>query len=250
MKSKLINACFLFCALFVIACNNNLVMPKSNLSDGDAETYNTKSPKGKFVSLFDGKSLKGWHGFNKTGVIKNWAIDNGVMVCLGAAKDAAGGDIISNKQYENFELRWEWKMSKEGNSGVMYHVIENHKYKAPYQTGPEYQMIDDIGFPEKLEEWQKTGADYAMHNANEQKKVMPLGEWNKSKIIFNKGHVEHWLNGKKIVEFEAWTDEWNQKRTTGKWKNFPDYGTAKKGGIALQDHGKKAWFKNIMIKEL
>lgn len=236
MKSKFINACILFFVLFIISCNNSI----SKMQSG----------RGRTISLFDGTSLSGWHGYNKTGPIKNWAIEDGAMVCLGAAKDAAGGDIISDKQFENFELNWEWKMSKEGNSGVMYHVIENQKYKSPYETGPEYQMIDDIGFPQKLEEWQKTGADYAMHNANEKKKVKPLGEWNKSKIIFNKGHVEHWLNGEKIVEFEAWSDDWNKKRSTGKWKDFPDYGTAKKGGIALQDHGHKAWFKNITIREL
>jgi hypothetical protein len=236
MKLKIINTCILLAILFILSCNNSI----SKMQSG----------KGKTISLFDGKSFSGWHGFNKTGEIKNWAIEDGAMVCLGAAKDAAGGDIVSDKQFENFELSWEWKMSKGGNSGLMYHVIESAKYKAPYETAPEYQMIDDIGFPAKLEEWQKTGADYAMHNANEKKKVMPLGEWNTSKIIFNKGHVEHWLNGEKIVEFEAWSDDWNKKRTEGKWKDFPDYGSAKKGGIALQDHGNKAWFKNITVREL
>ncbi|MBA3673736.1 MAG: DUF1080 domain-containing protein [Chitinophagaceae bacterium] len=236
MKSKIISVCILFASLFIISCNNSISKMQSD--------------KGKTISLFDGKSLSGWHGFNKTGEIRNWTIEDGAMVCLGAAKDAAGGDIVSDKQFENFELSWEWKMSKEGNSGLMYHVIESAKYKAPYETGPEYQMIDDIGFPAKLEEWQKTGADYAMHNANEKKNVKPLGEWNTSKIIFNKGHVEHWLNEEKIVEFEAWSDDWKKKRTEGKWKDFSDYGTAKKGGIALQDHGNKAWFKNITIREL
>ncbi len=236
MKLKFINACLLLSVLCVISCNNSMSKMQSDT--------------GKTISLFDGKSLSGWHGFNKTGEIKNWAIEDGAMVCLGAARDAAGGDIVSDKQFENFEMNWEWKISKGGNSGVMYHVIENGKYKSPYETGPEYQMIDDIGFPEKLEEWQKTGADYAMYTANEKKNVKPLGEWNTSKIIFNKGHVEHWLNGEKIVEFEAWSDDWKKKRTEGKWKDFSDYGTAKKGGIALQDHGNKAWFKNITIREL
>ncbi|MGI8580595.1 MAG: 3-keto-disaccharide hydrolase [Chitinophagaceae bacterium] len=236
MKSKFINACLLLSVLCVISCNNSISKMQSDT--------------GKTISLFDGKSLSGWHGFNKTGEIKNWAIEDGAMVCLGAARDAAGGDIVSDKQFENFELNWEWKMSKGGNSGVMYHVIESDKYKSPYETGPEYQMIDDIGVPDKLEEWQKTGADYAMYTANEKKNVKPLGEWNTSKIIFNKGHVEHWLNGEKIVEFEAWSDDWKKKRTEGKWKDFSDYGTAKKGGIALQDHGNKAWFKNITIREL
>ena len=210
----------------------------------------TEYPKGKWVKLFDGKSLKGWHGFNKTGTIKNWDIEDGALVCLGAAKDAHGGDIVTNTAYDNFELKWEWKIDKQGNSGVMYHVVEGKKYKSPYETGPEYQMIDDIDFPEKLEDWQKTGADYAMNIANDKKKVNPAGEWNTSKIVFNKGHVEHWLNGEKIISFQAWDAKWMKEKQEGKWKDYPDYGLAKKGLIALQDHGHKAYYKNIMIKAL
>jgi hypothetical protein len=206
--------------------------------------------RGKWVSLFDGKTLNGWHGYNKTGTIINWEIEDGSMVCLGAAADANGGDIVTDEVYENFELKWEWKISPGGNSGVMYHVVEDAKYGAPYQTGPEYQLIDDIGFPEKLEEWQKTGADYAMNLTNNKKKLKPVGEWNTSKIVFDKGHVTHWLNGKKIVEFVAWDAAWAKKKKEGKWKDYPDYGLAKKGLIALQDHGHKVYFKNIMIKTL
>jgi hypothetical protein len=205
---------------------------------------------GKWITLFDGKTLKGWHGFNKKGPIQNWAIEDGAMVCLGAAADAHGGDIVTDKTFDNFELKWEWKISKEGNSGVMYHVVESDKYNGPYQTGPEYQLIDDIGFPEKLEDWQKTGADYAMNLTNDKKKLNPVGEWNTSKIVFNKGHVEHWLNGAKVVEFQAWDDVWNNKKATGKWKDYPDYGSAKTGLIALQDHGHKAYFKKIFIRKL
>ncbi len=89
-----------------------------------------------------------------------------------------------------------------------------------------------------------------MYTANEKKKAKPIGEWNTSKIIYNNGHVEHWLNGEKIIEFDASGDEWKKKRAEGKWKDFPGYGSATMGGIALQDHGNKAWFKNITIKEL
>ena len=207
-----------------------------------------ETAKGKWISLFDGKTFDGWHNFNKTGSVTGWDIGDGSMVCLGAG--ANGGDIVTNAAYENFELKWEWKISKEGNSGVLYHVVEDAKYSGPYQTGPEYQLIDDVGFPQKLEEWQKTGADYAMNVPNESKKLKPVGEWNTSKIVFNKGHVEHWLNEAKIVEFQAWDAEWTKKKTTGKWKDYPDYGLAKTGLIALQDHGHKTFFKNIMIKEL
>jgi Domain of Unknown Function (DUF1080) len=209
-----------------------------------------ETPASVPVPIFDGSGLNGWHGFNKTGEVKNWKIEDSALVCLGASKDASGGDLVSDKEYENFDLSWQWKVSKGANSGVIYHVIESPKYKTTYETGPEYQMIDDIGFPEKLEDWQKAGADYAMNPANDRKKLMPVGEWNSSRIVFNKGHVEHWLNGEKIVTFQAWDDKWNKEKTEGKWKDYPDYGMAKKGHIALQDHGNKVYFKNIRITGL
>lgn len=213
-----------------------------------------KAPARKtaWVSLFNGKDLSGWHSFNKTKPVQNWEIEDGALVCLGSVKGTdTGGDIVSDKQYANFELAWEWKIDKGSNSGVLYHVVEDPKYTATYVTGPEYQIIDDINWmPDKLEEWQKTGADYAMTIPNGSKKLMPVGQWNTSRIVFNNGHVEHWLNGKKILEFTAWSPEWEKKKAEGKWKDHPEYGLAKLGHIALQDHGHKAYFKNIRVREL
>ncbi len=243
--------CFTLLVMGILSCSNpgNTVMATKDSTHTDT-TVRMKDENNQWISLFDGKTFNGWHGFNKKGEIKNWTIEDGAMVCLGAAKGDTGGDIVSDKEYENFELSWDWKIDKGGNSGVMYHVVEDPKYKGPYETGPEYQLIDDIGYPGKLEEWQKTGADYAMNLANDKKKIKPTGEWNTSKIVFNNGHVEHWLNEEKIVQFEAWNDAWKKEKAEGKWKDFPDYGLAKKGRIALQDHGNKAYFKNIMIREL
>jgi hypothetical protein len=198
-------------------------------------------------SLFDGKTLAGWHNYNKKGEVKNWKVEDGLLVYPGGLE---GGDIVTDKQYANFELSWDWKIEKGANSGVLYHVVEDPKYAYSSETGPEYQIIDDLGWPEKLEDWQKTGCDYAMHLPNNSKKLMPVGEWNTSKIIFNKGHVEHWLNNKKILSFTAWDADWNKKKVEGKWKDHPGYGIAKTGVIALQEHGKKTFYKNIWIKEL
>jgi len=205
---------------------------------------------GGWVSLFDGKTLKGWHTFNSKRLARDWTVIDGSLVCLGPSADAKGGDLVSDKEYANFELSWSWKIEKGSNSGVMYHVIEGPKYHATYETGPEYQILDDLGWPGKLEDWQKAGCDYAMHLPNNQKKLMPVGDWNTSKIVFNHGHVEHWLNGKKILEFEAWTADWNKKKAAGKWKDYPDYGKAKIGHIALQEHGHKVYFRDIKIKAL
>ena len=177
-------------------------------------------------------------------------ISNGALVCLGSTKEAEGSDLLTDKKYTNFDFYWEWKMDKGSNSGVLYHVVESPKYHTPYETGPEYQMIDDLGWPEKLEEWQKTGCDYAMYLPNDQKMLKPVGEWNTSEIIADNGHMQYWLNGKKIVEFTAWTADWQKRKAEGKWKDYPDYGLAHTGYIALQNHGQKAYFRGIRVKEL
>lgn len=218
-------------------------------------TYTSKSenkpdPPKEWISLFDGISLNGWHHFNNAGEIKNWNIEDGALVCLGAKGPSGSGDIISDRSFGNFELRWEWKVDKGSNSGVFYHIVEDPKYKRAIETAPEYQIIDDINFPSKLEDSQKAGADYAMYSPKANKVLKPVGEWNTSKIIFNHGRVEHWLNGIRIVKFKAWTREWSKLRSEGKWKDYPDYGLSHEGKIGLQDHGNKAYFKNIQIREL
>ncbi|MDX9880987.1 MAG: DUF1080 domain-containing protein [Prolixibacteraceae bacterium] len=199
--------------------------------------------------LFDGQTLNGWKNYNAPG-IAGWSVEEGCLVAAGTGADMTGY-IITEKQFDNFELAWDWKIAPEGNSGLMYHVIESEKFKTPYLTGPEYQMLDDVGFPQKVEDWQLTGADYAMYVADTtKKKLSPVGEWNTSRIVFDNGHVEHWLNGEKIVEFEAWTEEWFALKNSGKWNMAPEYGLSETGHISLQDHGSKAWFRNMKIKEL
>ena len=200
--------------------------------------------------LFDGKTMNGWRDYNGTELTGPWEVKEATIVAHGGGSDA-NGYIVTDKIYENFELSWDWKISKGGNSGILYHVVENPKFKVPYITGPEYQLIDDINFDGKLEDWQRCGVDYAMYLPDFSTiKVNPAGEWNNSKIIFDNGHVEHWMNGEKIIEFEAWTEDWFSRKNSGKWNNAPEYGLAEKGVICLQDHGYPAWFRNIKIKEL
>ena len=207
---------------------------------------------GGWQLLFDGKTMGGWHGYNGQN-LKAWTIEDCALKTTGTEGNYGSdkrADLVTDAPYTNFEISIDWKASKGGNSGIIYGVVEDAKYDAPWKTGPEYQFIDDVGFPEKLEEWQKAGADYAMHLPNDQKTLKPVGEWNNTRIVVRGPHVEHWLNGKKILEFERWTPEWQKLRDSGKWKEAPDYGLAKTGRIVLQDHGSVFWFRNVKIRTI
>ena len=205
--------------------------------------------------LFDGQTLEGWKDYNGETLTQPWHVVDGCIQANGDGSDLSGY-IVTKKQYDNFILDWDWKLSYGSNSGMLYHVVEDPYFKVPYVTGPEYQLIDNEGWeatnaPTKLEEWQKLGVDYAMYLPNpEAMFVNPQGEWNNSRIVFDNGHVEHYLNGHKILEFDAWTEDWFKRKGSGKWEMAPEYGLARKGVICLQDHGYPASFRNIKIKEL
>lgn len=197
--------------------------------------------------LFDGKTLTGWRTYqNKPS--GSWSVNDGMLYCKGN-KDGnkQHADLITADEFENYELSIDWKIAAGANSGIIY--MANEKYGASYESGPEYQLIDDTGYPGKLEAYQKTGANYAM-DAPVLDATKPAGEWNNTRIIVNKGHVEHWLNGQKVVEYDLWTDTWKAHKAAGKWKDKEGYGMSKQGHIALQDHGGEAWFRNIKIRKL
>jgi hypothetical protein len=219
----------------------SFLKPKDN-------TLTDAEKKAGWKLLFDGKSLDGWRMYqNKPADC--WGVKNGELYCKGSATDKSDlrADIITAEEFDNFELSIDWKIAPQGNSGIMYNVTE--EFAAAYLSGPEYQLIDDEGFPEKLEDWQKTGADYAMHTATS-RPTKSVGQYNVTRIVVKGNHREHWLNGVKVVEYEAWSDDWNKRKSTGKWKDTPGYGMAKKGFICLQDHGSGVWFKNIKIRKL
>ncbi len=192
--------------------------------------------------------MNGWRTFkNEPGL---WKVENG-MLCSYSA-DTAHADLITDSMYKNFELSIDWKISAEGNSGILYMVTED--YDASFLSGPEYQLIDDNGYPEKIEDWQKTGANYGMQPPAMNAAHKP-GAWNTTKIIVNNGHVEHWLNGKKIVEYTVGSNEWKKQKSTGKWKDDAGYAASNTGHIALQSSHSQIktsgiCFKNIMLKQL
>ena len=211
-----------------------------------------------WIYLFDGKSTDGWRAYNGETIPEKWAVIDGNLTFnteLKLEEDwKGGGDIIYHKeQFESFELYLEWKLPKGGNSGVFYNVQEG--YEAPYAVSPEYQLLDDNGWEElnnaTLESWQKAGADYAMYEPDlSKKKLNPAGQWNNSRIIYTPEKAQYFLNGELLLEFVPFSEDWYERRNSGKWDNFPDYGKYKKGYIALQDHDTPIWFKNIKIKKL
>jgi hypothetical protein len=161
--------------------------------------------------------------------------------------------IYGAEEFDNFELYVEWNIPKGGNSGIFYHLKEG--YSGPPVVAPEYQLLDDENYAQihnwELKDWQLTAADYAMHVADKTKKILyPPGQWNSSRIIFTPENVEHWLNGKKVLSFVPWSEDWEKRRNSGKWNDAPDYGKYKTGYIGFQDHGSNLSFRNIKIKKL
>lgn len=218
-----------FCLLILLTIGFGILQAQSN----------------KLVPIFDGKTLAGWRTFqNKPS--DSWKVVGGLLYGNGLNK-GNHADLITEAEYEHFKLVFDWKISKGGNSGLLYMV--NEQSDASFHSGPEYQLLDDQGYPEKIENWQKTGANYAMQ-APTMNATLPAGKWNHTVIIVNRGRVEHWLNGKRVVEYELWSDAWNKAKAAGKWKDYPQYGMSKKGHIAIQDHGGDIWLRNIKIQEL
>ncbi|NOT74268.1 MAG: DUF1080 domain-containing protein [Cyclobacteriaceae bacterium] len=230
----------------IIAILSVIVLLSSCGGSGTSNQLTEEQKKDGWKLLFDGKTMDGWRIF-KGKENDTWEVIDGTLHCKPTTETSSKrADLMTTEMYQNFELSFDWKISKEGNSGVMYRVTE--EYDVPYATGPEYQLIDDKGYPKEVPE-HFTGADYDVYAPSEAKSNA-IGEWNTTKIIVNGNNVEHWLNGTKVVSYELDGDDWQQKVAASKWKEFPGYGKAPSGYIDLQDHGHEVWFRNVMIKTL
>lgn len=217
-----------------------------------------KSESDEWIYLFDGTTTEGWRAYNGESLPAQWVIEDGALTFdtekkLESEREGGKNIIYAKEEFDNFELYLEWKLPAGGNSGVFYHLKEG--YKSLEEIAPEYQLLDDLGWEAinnaTLQEWQKTAADYAMHVPDNNMKITkPAGEWNTTRIIFTEELVEHWLNGKKVLSFVPWSEDWEERKQKGKWKDYPNYGTSKTGFIGLQDHDSPLWFKNIKIKKL
>ena len=192
--------------------------------------------------LFDGRTTGGWRGYNRSDMPDGWQVVDGALTRV-----AEAGDIITTEQYGNFELALEWQVGPAGNSGVFYRAIESDD--PIYYSAPEMQVLDDAGHVDGGSRLTAAGANYGLHPAPEGV-VKPAGEWNSVRVVVNGNHVEHWLNGQKIVEYELGSDDWKQRVANSKFVEWPAYGTAERGHIGLQDHGDWVAFRNIRIRVL
>ena len=173
-----------------------------------AQAPNTLSAEEKaagFKLLFDGTAATDWRGYRQKTLPSAWTVVDGTLGLSGGNGEPSGGDIVTRDEYENFELRLQWRIAKDGNSGIMYRVSE--EYEAPYESGPEMQVLDDAGHADGKSRLTAAGSCFGLYPAPAGI-VKPAGEWNDIRIIANGAHVEHWMNGVKVVEYELWSPEW------------------------------------------
>ena len=240
--------------MIVVASGNPNVKhnPKSLYGEIDpksaSNTLSQSEQEKGWELLFDGKTLNGWHGFNMKGLPDCWLVEDGTMkmTTVGAQESL---DVVTDKTYKSFALSLEFKLTKGANSGVIYQIAEDTKYKYPYETGPEYQIIDHKNWKDPLEDWQICGANYAMYPPMA-KPFKQLGEWNQVFLVVDGNYVTQFLNGVVTVKYEKYSADWNTRRNSGKWANFPDYGKFDEGHISLQNHGTQVFYRNVKIKIL
>jgi hypothetical protein len=209
-------------------------------SEGGHNTLTAEQKADGWRLLFDGQSTTGWRGFRRDGMTDGWKVVDGTLARVGP-----GGDIITTEQFESFELELEWKVGPGGNSGIFFHVTEAADYV--WQTGPEMQILDDAGHRDGLQPETSAGSNYALH-APSSAVAKPAGEWNSVRLVVRGNHVEHWLNGTRIVSYELGSEDWKARVEASKFRDMPGYGVARRGHIALQDHGDPVQFRNIRVR--
>ena len=212
-------------------------------------TMNGSNANG-WQKLFDGKTTTGWHTYGKPTAGTDWKIVDGALFLDAGNKTAGqGGDLVTNEEFTNYHLKLEWKISKGGNSGIIFNVNEDPKYSATYTTGPEMQVLDNDGHGDGKITKHRSGDLYDLVQSRKEN-VKPVGEWNTAEIVLNNGNLELIQNGESIVKTMMWDDNWKNLVAGSKFKTWPAFSTYKTGKIALQDHGNDVWYRNISIRRL
>lgn len=198
--------------------------------------------------LFDGTSTDAFRGWKKdTFPEKGWVIDGDA---LHIQADSKAGDIVTKKQYANFDLRFEWKVAKGSNSGVIYRCAEHHDIRLSFMSGPEYQILEDANHVNGKNPKTSAASLYAHYAPNKKKTLKPIGQWNTGRVVANGGKIEHWLNGEVVVAYDLNSEAFKKISEGTHYKQWPKFAKEKKGHIAFQDHTDDVWFRNIRIKEL
>lgn len=247
-------------SLLLGACNNESSKTSDSTSDTlqktsmAADNNLTEQEKSEgWQLLFDGQSTTGWHQYGGSPVGSAWKIQDGALFLDASQKEGGrivgGGDIVTDQEFENFHLKVDWKVDTGANSGIMFYVHEDAKYKAPWETGPEMQVLDNEKHPDARIVKHRAGDLYDIISSSKEM-AKPALEWNQAEIRAENGKLDFWLNGENIVSTTLWDENWKQLIRDTKWKDHKDFSTYKKGKIALQDHGDKVWFKNIKLRRL
>jgi hypothetical protein len=244
--------------LFLISCvalvGSNCGRADIGGQEAEHNTLSAAEVEAGWQLLFDGETTSGWRGYNQESLPeRGWEVLEGDLVILPRAADAEawGGDIVTEGVFDNFELSLEFNLTTAANSGIFYRVVEVPG-ESIWHFAPEYQVLDNAGYialgdTDTLTHL--TGDNYDLH-ASSSSAIKPAGEWNHARIVVDRGHVEHWLNGVKMVEYELWSPDWEQRVRDSKFGDYPEYGRATMGQIALQDHGNEVRFRNIKIRPI
>jgi len=234
-----------FFSLFLMASLTIPMVACQPAQEDSMDEASTDTMADEWITLFDGTGFDHWRGYKQDAMPEGWVLDGDAMY---ASTPDAGMDVVTRDTYTNFELELEWKVEENGNSGIMWHVDEAAG-DYPWMTGPEYQLLDDAAFNDGQIGKNSAGSNYDVQAPSEAV-TRPAMEWNEARIVVNGPHVEHWLNGVLVVEYEKGSEAHQAAVAQSKWTGYDDYGTTSTGHIAFQgDHG-AVWFRNIRIKPL
>jgi hypothetical protein len=211
--------------------------------NANANTLTAAERSAGWTLLFDGSSISGWRGYKSQSVAPQWHVANGALT-----KEKPAPDLVTNDKYANFELQLDWKLAPKGNAGIFYRGTE--EYDAIYWSAPEYQLLDDKGHPDGKSRLTAAGSDYALY-PSPKGFVHRGGEWNHTRLVVNGNHVEHWLNGHRMVTYTLGSKDWEARVKKSKFSAYPNYGKASSGYIGIQgDHDGALALRNIKIKVL
>jgi hypothetical protein len=233
-----------------------IVLSACNSSNNNTSVYgaDTANKNDGWKYLFDGVTTKGWHTYGQDTIGKAWKVEDSTLHLDASLKGdwqtKNGGDIITDDEFENFDLKLEWKISEGGNSGIIFYANEDtSKYKYAWESGPEMQICDNAKNEDGKVYKSRAGELYELM-AISKNVIKPAGEWNAVEIIANNGKLDFNINGEHVLSTTMWDDNWKKLMAGTKFEKMPGFGTFKKGKISLQDHAADIWFRNVKIKEL